>query len=160
MLLSFFQWLEQNGLIGWIGQSLIISIIFEVTHYFSFFIFIGGVVLIDLRLLGMAARSQTPTQLADRIFPWVWVTFSLNFVTGFFMLSTDAVQFYSNVPFRVAMLIVALAVVFTVILQRNVRKWDQPEIPAAAKLVAVLSIVLWLGSILASVEVPSITNVG
>jgi uncharacterized membrane protein YbaN (DUF454 family) len=58
------------------------------------------------------------------------------------------------------MLVIVLAVVFAVIVQRNVRKWDKlPAIPRGAKFVAFVSLVLWIGVILAAVEVPHLTYV-
>ena len=40
-------------------------------------------------------------------------------------------------------------------------KWNQlPAMPAWAKLLAVLSIGLWVGAIIAGVEVPALTGVG
>ena len=43
----------------------------------------------------------------------------------------------------------------------SVPKWDRaPVIPVAARLVALISIVLWLRAILVSVEIPALTGLG
>jgi uncharacterized membrane protein YbaN (DUF454 family) len=52
-------------------------------------------------------------------------------------------------------------VAFTLAVQWNVPKWDRlPAMPAAAKTVALLSLLLWIGAILAGVEVPALSGIG
>jgi hypothetical protein len=59
------------------------------------------------------------------------------------------------------LLVLLLAVVFTVIVQRNVPKWDEaPATPAAAKVVALISVLLWIGTILAASEIPALEGLG
>ena len=160
MLLGFCQWLEQNSIIAAMGQSVSLAVVCEVLHYFTLFVLVGGAAIIDLRLLNFGFRSQSLTKLGLRTFPWIWLAFLLNFLSGFFLLSGEAVEYYYNIPFRVAMLVVLLAVIVTLVIQLSVSKWDQANIPVLAKISAVASILLWVGSILASVEVPFLTNIG
>jgi hypothetical protein len=57
--------------------------------------------------------------------------------------------------------LVVLAVVFAVIVQRGVRKWSQaPTVPAGAKIIAAISLLLWLGAILAALDVAAISGLG
>jgi hypothetical protein len=57
--------------------------------------------------------------------------------------------------------LVVLAVVFAVIVQRGVRKWSQsPEIPGIAKIIAAISLLLWLAAILAALDVAAISGLG
>jgi uncharacterized protein YybS (DUF2232 family) len=59
------------------------------------------------------------------------------------------------------MTVILLALISAVIVQRNFRKWDQaPAISSGAKLVAFVSIVLWVGAILAGVEIAAISGLG
>jgi uncharacterized membrane protein YbaN (DUF454 family) len=59
------------------------------------------------------------------------------------------------------MAVTLLAMVVNIIVQQKVRKWDTlPAMPASAKLVAFVSICLWVGAIIAGVEVPALTGVG
>ena len=54
-----------------------------------------------------------------------------------------------------------LAIVCTVIIQWNVSSWDRlPAVPVWAKLLAFVSIALWIGAILVGVEIPGLTGVG
>jgi hypothetical protein len=118
-------------------------------------------VIVDLRVLGIVGRRQEATQFADRLFPWIWASLALNFLSGFFMFAGSAIAYYRNDIFYGKVGVVLLAVVANIIVQQKVRKWDQlPAIPASAKLIAVVSIGLWIGAIIAGVEVPALTGVG
>ena len=131
------------------------------THYFSLFLLVGSIVLIDLRILGLAARRRNATQFAEELFPWMWTGLVLNFLSGFLLFAGDAATFYVNWVFHIKLAVILLAVIFGVIVQWNVGKWDRPPaIPVSAKVLAFVSLALWIGSILASVEVPALTSVG
>jgi hypothetical protein len=133
----------------------------EILHYFSMFILVGSMVIVDLRVLGLVARRQDAAQLAERLFPWIWISLVLNFLTGFLMFAGSAVSYYRNDVFYDKIGIIVLAIAVNIFVQKKVRKWDQlPAMPAWAKLIAVVSIGLWIGAIIAGVEVPALTGVG
>lgn len=133
----------------------------EIVHYFSMFILVGAMLIVDLRVLGLLARRQDATQLADRLFPWIWISLALNFLSGFLMFAGSATAYYRNDVFYDKLAVILLAIVASIIVQQKVRKWAQlPAMPASAKLVALISIGLWIGAIIAGVEVPALTGVG
>jgi len=133
----------------------------EILHYFSMFILVGSMVIVDLRVLGLVARRQDAAQLAERLFPWIWISLALNFLSGFLMFAGSAVSYYRNDVFYDKIGIIVLAIVANIFVQQKVRKWDQlPAVPAWAKFIAVVSIGLWIGAIIAGVEVPALTGVG
>jgi uncharacterized membrane protein len=161
MLLHLCRWLQDNSFIALINGTAWTAATVEIVHYFSMFILVGSMVIVDLRVLGLAARQQDATQLADRLFPWMWASLAFNFLSGFLMYAGSAIAYYRNDVFYDKMGVVLLAIVANIIIQQKVRKWDQlPAIPAWAKLIAVLSICLWIGAIIAGVEVPALTGVG
>jgi hypothetical protein len=54
-----------------------------------------------------------------------------------------------------------MAIIFAVIVRRNVSKWEKlPAIPVFAKIIALISLALWIETILAGVNVPALTGVG
>jgi uncharacterized membrane protein len=153
--------LQHNGFtdllnnIGWLYAT------FAVIHYFSIFILVGTIVILDLRILGIAARSQGVAQLAETLSPWTWTALVLALLSGFTMFTTDATDFFPDIVFRIKMTVLFLAIVFTVIVHQNAPKWDRsPAISAGAKTVALVSLVLWVGTILAGVEIAAISGLG
>jgi type III secretory pathway component EscU len=77
------------------------------------------------------------------------------------MFATDAGDYYPDKVFRVKMTVILLALIFAVIVKQNVPNWDRlPSISTGAKLVALVSLLLWVGAILAGVEIAAISGLG
>jgi uncharacterized membrane protein len=161
MLLHICRWLQENSIIALINGTAWSAAATEIIHYFSMFILVGSMFIVDLRVLGLVARRQDASQLADRLFPWMWVSLALNFLSGFVMFAGSATAYYRNDIFYDKLGIVLLAIIANLLVQQKVRAWNRlPAMPAWAKLVAVVSIGLWIGAIVAGVEVPALTGVG
>ena len=132
-----------------------------VVHYFALFLCIGAIVLLDLRILGVADRNQTLSAFAGQLRPWTWIGFGSAVVSGFLLFATEAGDFAAVTPFRVKMLVIVLAVLSAVAMEWRVPKWGRaPVMPVTARLLALISIVLWLGAILAAVEIAPLTGLG
>jgi len=160
-MLQFCEWLEKVPWIVALNSSIVMSLILEIAHYSGFFLLVGTTVVVDLRVMGLAGRRENAAQLANQLVPWMWTGLGMAVVSGFFMFAADAPDFYLASVFRIKILVVLLAVVFGAVVQRKVSQWDRmPAIPAGAKLVAFVSLALWIGAILAAVEVPAISGVG
>jgi uncharacterized membrane protein len=161
MLLHLCRWLQENSLIVALSGTAWTAATLEIIHYFSMFILVGSMVVVDLRVLGLVGRRQDAAQLADRLFPWIWASLALNFLSGFFMFAGSATSYYGNDIFYDKLAVTLLAIIANIIVQQKVRGWNEmPAVPAWGKLVAVVSIGLWVGAIIAGVEVPALTGVG
>lgn len=160
-MLHFCAWLQNNSLLVAINSSIVLSAMMEVAHYAGFFLLVGTIAIVDLRVLGLAGRGQNVATLGAQLFPWMWVGLVFAFLSGFVMFSGDAADFYMASVFRIKIGVILLAVIFGIIVQWGARKWGQlPSVPVSAKILAFVSLVLWIGAILASVEVPAISGVG
>ena len=160
-MLHFCEWLEKNPWIVAIDSSVVISLILEILHYSGFFLLVGAMVIVDLRVMGLAARRRTPTEVANQLLPWMWAGLCMVLVSGFFMFAGDAPDFYQAITFRIKILVVLVAIVLGLVVRWVVPHLDQlPSIPIWAKLVAFVSLIFWVGAILISVEVPAISGVG
>ena len=132
-----------------------------VVHYVGLFLCVGTIVLLDLRILGVAARDQPLSALAQQVRLWTWIGFGSAVVSGFLLFATKAVSYSAATPFHVKMLIIVLAVIAALAVERGVRTWDRAHVmPVTATLLALISMVLWLGAILAAVEIPALTGLG
>jgi hypothetical protein len=161
--MPFFQWLESTWWATKVDDSVPIAVVFEIIHYFSMFLLVGSIVLVDLRLMGVAGRQRSIADVSSQFFPVMWVAMAFNFFSGFVMFASDATTFAPNWVFHIKLTVIFLAVVFGIIVQFQAKKWGQeeaPVIPAWGKILALVSLLLWIGSILSAVEVPSLTSVG
>ena len=132
-----------------------------VVHYFALFLCVGTIVLLDLRILGVADRSLPLSPLAQQLRLGTWTGFGAAVVSGFLLFATKAGSYVEVTPFHVKMLIIVLAVVSALAVEWSVPKWDRARVvPVTATLLALISIVLWLGAILAAVEIPALTGLG
>lgn len=148
-------WVKVLATTGWLYSSV------SVIHYFTLFFFIGTIVVVDLRILGLAGRGQTISLLADQLLPWTWIGLTLAMISGFLLFTTDAGDYAPDHVFQAKMLVILLALIFTVIVHRGQRKWNQlPAIPLGVKVIAALSLLLWLGAILAGVDIAALSGLG
>jgi hypothetical protein len=161
VLLRICALLEHNSIIVALDDSVVFYELMELFHFTGFFLLVGSIAILDLRTMGVASRKQGLADLAKQLFPWIWLGLLLAFASGFFMFAGDATDFALASLFRVKLLVIALAIIFGLIIQRNAPRWGRMEaIPFGAKLLAFVSLVLWLGAILAAVEVPALSGVG
>jgi hypothetical protein len=160
-MLQFCQWLQHNSWIMWVDSSVPLSLMMEIMHYAGFFLLVGPTVVLDLRVMGLAAKRQPAAEMAAQLVPWMWTGLAFVLFSAFFMFAGDAPDFYMASVFRLKILVVLLAVIVGAIVQSKIPRWGElPAIPFGAKLAAFLSLVLWIGAILVSVEVPAISGVG
>ena len=160
-MLPLCEWLEHNSWIVWIDSSIPLSLFMEILHYSGFFLLVGATVIVDLRVMGLAARRGSPGEVANQLFPWMWTGLGMVVFSGFFMFAGDAGDFYGAITFRIKILVVLVALGVGMVVRYRIPRWSAlPSVPVGAKCMALLSLLLWIGAILVSVEVPAISGVG
>jgi hypothetical protein len=153
--------LQHAGWVTTLATSRRLYGLVSVVHYSAVFFCIGTIVLLDLRILGIADRNQALSPFAGQLRSWTWIGFGSAVVSGFLLFATEAGDYAAVTPFRVKMLIIVLAVVSALAKEWSVPNWDRaPVIPVTAKLLALVSMALWLGAILAGVEIAPLTGLG
>src|SRR5690554_3692913 len=146
--MDFLVWLESTPIADAITTSVWMYATFETIHYIGLAMLVGSIMLIDLRLLGVARSLPLPSMLG--LLPWVWAGFLINVMTGTLMFIYGATSFGTKWMFILKMVLMAAAginaLVFTVAVARSGGQWLTAErTPGAIKAVATLSLVLWLG---------------
>lgn len=152
--------IQRYPIVVWFTDSLPVSVLIWLSHYFSLFLTIGSMAVLNLRVLGIAGRTQTMTQVANIYSKWMWIGLTVLFVSGTLMAAGDSVLFCTNKVFGIKLGLIVLAAISGIIIQRNIRRWDKaPAVPITARLLAGISLVLWIGTILSAVDIPALTNV-
>lgn len=150
--MEFFAWLETTAIanairtVPWIYPAL------ETAHYIGLACLVGGIMLIDLRLLGLA--KTLPMRSVIGLLPWVWGGFAINALSGSLIFIYGATNFSVNPAFRVKMVLMALAginaLIFTLAAARSGGAWiDSGRVPTGLKAVATASFLLWIGVVTA-----------
>jgi len=141
-------WLEDT----WIAQTISTSVwlypALESTHYVGLALLLGAIMLIDLRLLGMARSLPLRTMIS--LVPWVWAGFIINATTGTLMFIYGATSFGTNPSFRLKMVLIVLAgvnaLLFTIAAARSGNEWVSTDrTPLTVKAIATMSLVFWVG---------------
>ena len=142
------EWLEALAWTTAIRESNWGYQIMETAHVASIVAFAGLVMVMDLRLVGLAFADTSLTQIQRRLFRSQMATFVLSSATGLLLFCVDPLRYYGNVFFRVKVVLLALAGLnalwFHVTTYRTVERWDEdPLAPATARLAGVASLVFW-----------------
>lgn len=145
--MEFLSWLETTPIANAIRSSIWMYPAFETAHYIGLACLVGGIMLIDLRLLGFAKSLRLSSMIG--LLPWVWAGFIINVTTGSLLFIYGATNFGTNKAFWLKMTFMALAginaLIFTIAASRSGSEWiDTGHVPVGVKFVATASLVLWL----------------
>lgn len=148
------EWLQRTAVAVSIRDSLYSFPVLESIHVVGLALVFGTIAILDLRLLGLASTDRPVSRLMADLLKWTWAAFALTALTGSLMFSTNAVVYFHNTFFRAKMILLVLAAVNMLVFELTARKtmarWDGgPSTPPVAKVVATLSLVIWVGVIVA-----------
>jgi hypothetical protein len=145
--MEFLVWLENTSIAHAIRTIPWLYPAFETGHYIGLSLLVGGILLIDLRVLGMARALPLKSMIG--LLPFVWAGFILNVLTGSLLFIYGATNFGTNGAFLLKMGFMVLAglnaLAFDVSVRRSGAQWvaaDRP--PPLVKSFATLSLVFWV----------------
>lgn len=119
--------------------------VLECCHILGFAISIGTIAIVDFSLLGVGMTKQSPARLAKDTWLWTLSGLVLMLFTGLLLFSSDPDMYYLNWAFLIKMAFFVAAVAFHYTIHRKAVSSDTP--PSNGKLVACVSLILWLGVI-------------
>jgi hypothetical protein len=146
-------WLEATALAVWVRESTSLfaypSII--ALHAIGLGFLVGANAVIDLRLLGFA--PSLPLRSMEAFFAVAWTGFAVNALSGTLLLMASARAMFANPFFLAKLLLIALAVLNLILLEKHVfgkrSGIESGAVPPYGKLLAWTSLVLWTGAIVA-----------
>lgn len=154
---QIYYWITSTPLSQYMKQDQWAFSICETIHFFGLCLLLGGILVIDLRLLGMMKR--TPVAAALRFVPIAIFGFTLNLLTGLCFLAYNPAGYATNWMFWFKMGLILLAGInmlfFTVFEQPRVLKTPVGEsYDVATRICAILSLTLWVAVIVAGRLLP------
>jgi hypothetical protein len=153
-LLSFAQWIQSTDFFTAMRGSAYVYPIVLTIHLTAIALFGGMILLVDVRLLGLAVRKYTVSELVNQLRPLKRVGFLILIACGLLMAGCKAEEYYYNAFFRTKLTLLLLVGAHALIFHRgvygNTAELDAaPRMPAQAKLAAALSLILWTGLVIA-----------
>jgi hypothetical protein len=147
-LTSLLSAVQYSPLAQWVNTAGATYPIVESLHVIAVALVFGTILVVDLRLLGVASTNRPFTRVARDLLRLTWGGFALAVVTGTLLFLPNAGSIALNANFQLKMALLLLAglnmFVFEFISARNVAVWDTASPPPnSARLAGLLSIGLW-----------------
>lgn len=145
------RWLEESALAEAMRTGLWTYPIVEIVHIIGFVLLVGSVAMFDLRLLGLG-RALSVQALGRHLLRWTLLSLLLVVPAGLLMFSAHPSDFINNPVFLFKLSLILIAGLNALAFHRRVYRgaedWDVGvEPPPAAKLHALLSLILWMAVI-------------
>ncbi|HJN46180.1 MAG: hypothetical protein FI737_14930 [SAR202 cluster bacterium] len=123
-------------------------------HIMGIAVVMGSIVMVDLKLLGLAVPSQNVGEMIRRLLPWTWCALLVNAVTGLLFVVARPNRYFFNPVFgwKFSMLVpaVLLALVIYGLNRRELGYWERSLTRRiSARAIAAVSLLLWVGVVLA-----------
>jgi hypothetical protein len=151
-LLPFCEWLASTKWSVALHESLYMYPLIETVHVLSLLLFVGTVMFVDLRLLGLVFRVVPVSQLMSRLLPWTIAGFVIISVSGVLLFYAIPVRTYSSIFFRLKLIMLVAAGInlglFHLRMKRDGLPWDRDSRPPLrARVAGAVSLFSWAGVI-------------
>jgi uncharacterized membrane protein len=140
----FFEWHNTSWLGTTISDSIWLFPFVETIHILAMAVMFGGLLVLNLRLLGLGMKKQPLPLLASTLMPFVNISLVIMLISGYAMFSSEAVKDFTNDGFKFKMASLALVLIFQYTLYRSLLKKDDAQRPAVlGGIAALVNFVLW-----------------
>ncbi len=147
-LLSLARWLAAQSWSVQLHESFYVYAWVETTHVLTLAVFLGMLIVIDLRMLGYAFTDIPATKLAARLNRPMVIGFTVMVITGLLLYYAIPVRTTQSIWFRIKVVLLIAAGInaflFRAKLQAADSSWDTAGIaPKRLRVGAGLSLTLW-----------------
>jgi hypothetical protein len=146
LLLPFYQWCEGLAMSQAYRDSTYLFPVTQALHILAVTVFVGAIVIGDLRLLGWGPIGQSRASIArsaQRVLLWAGLAV---LVTGIPQFTTNALTYHRSWLFVFKMYLLAAALLFTVTVRQRVAVADEGRLASwVPRVVGAVSLALWMG---------------
>jgi putative copper export protein len=144
MLLPFFQWIESLQFSTAVDDGGYFTAGVNVMHLLALTVFVGALLVVDLRLLGRGMKKQPLAQVARDAQPWLIGGFLAMLSTGIPQVLATPIKEYYSPHFWLKMEVILVALIFTFTVRRRIALADEARVAAVwRRLVGIVSIAMW-----------------
>jgi hypothetical protein len=128
--------------------------IVQAIHILGIGVVMGSIVMIDLRVLGVAVPSQKVGEMIRRLLPWTWWALLSNALTGLLFVFARPQRYFLNPVFGIKFSFMVPAVLLALVVfwlnRREDGYWERSSARLwSARAIATVSVVLWIGVVMA-----------
>jgi hypothetical protein len=117
----------------------------EIVHIVSLALSIGTIAVVDMSLLGVGMKNQSPAKLLRGTDMLTLTGLMFVISSGFALFSTDPLRYYYSPTFRLKMVLLMAGILFNYTIHRRMTRPDAS--PVAAKAAGAASMAIWIGVI-------------
>ena len=103
------KWLFETALASSIRENDLLFPLIESIHVLAVTVFLGSIVWVDLRILGLANNDRGLRRFAKELLPITWSMFVFAVLTGSALFASNAVNYAHNLYFQLKILLLILA---------------------------------------------------
>jgi hypothetical protein len=132
------------SIIAFIRDSQYGMPIAQSVHLVGLTLLLATVLVLNLRLAGVALKDSSLVWLAQQLRPWMLGGLAVVVLSGALIFIGTPAKYLASNPFRVKMIVLGLAVLFQYAMLRRFAAPDSAPRPRAVRfMVAALSLTLW-----------------
>jgi hypothetical protein len=148
-LQNFVSYFEDSGLADNIRENDVLFPLIESVHVVAICLVVGSILVVDLRLLGLASINRSVSRVTSGILPLTWSAFAVAVASGTLLFISNATKYLGNGYFVAKIFLICVAglnmVIFHAISARDLPRWEhETSLPFSARLAGGLSILLWI----------------
>ena len=150
VLLALARWVDSHEWSTAIHESIYLYSWIETTHVLTLMLFLGMLVVIDLRMLGVVFRNIPASQIAARLNTPMIIGFVVMVISGLLLYYAIPVRTTQSIWFRIKVVLLIAAGINAWLFHRRMREsvdsWDMQAVPPRRiRQGAGFSLALWLG---------------
>lgn len=148
-MMPFFRWLQHSPVARAIQDSRTLISILETIHLLGLTVLAGTILMVDMTLLGAGIRNHPVARIGRELAPWTLGGLIVLLLSGPVILTSEAEKCYYASFFWIKMAALIAAVLFHFTVYRRAVSAEPPVSRPKARLVACVSLGLWIGVALA-----------
>jgi hypothetical protein len=148
-LWEFISYFEDSSLADSIRENDVLFPLIESVHVVSICLVVGSILVVDLRLLGLASIHRSVSRVTSGVLPLTWCAFAVAAASGILLFISNATKYLENGYFVAKIFLICAAglnmAIFHGISTRDLPRWEnETSLPLPARLAGGLSILLWV----------------
>ena len=146
---DFISYFENSGLADNIRENDVLFPLIESMHVVAICLVVGSILVVDLRLLGLASIHRSLSRVTSGILPLTWSAFAVAVTSGLLLFISNATKYLGNGYFVAKIFLICAAglnmAIFHGISAKDLPRWENETLlPLPARLAGGLSILLWV----------------
>jgi hypothetical protein len=93
---ALLEWVQASSWAVFIHRRAWAFTTVEVVHVFAIAMVIGTIMIVDLRLLGLASTKRPVAELSRRVLPFTWAAFVVAVIAGSLLFISRATEYFAS----------------------------------------------------------------